>query len=234
MQGVYPAIITPLKENKVDYDGLRNNIDFLIENGVNGVIPVGTTGESPTLTPLEHEKVVEKVVEFVDGRVEVIAGTGSNSTSEALEFSQYAEDVGVDGVLLITPYYNKPTQEGLKRHFGEIANSINVPIVLYNVPSRTALNIEPETIKYLFNEYSNISAVKEANPNLSQVSEVLDSCDIDILSGNDELTLPIISLGGKGVVSVIANIAPKEFVQLILQMQANLIRQKKFTTICFH
>ncbi|MBB6067670.1 4-hydroxy-tetrahydrodipicolinate synthase [Methanococcus maripaludis] len=215
MQGVYPAIITPLKENKVDYDGLRNNIDFLIENGVNGVIPVGTTGESPTLTPLEHEKVVEKVVEFVDGRVEVIAGTGSNSTSEALEFSQYAEDVGVDGVLLITPYYNKPTQEGLKRHFGEIANSINVPIVLYNVPSRTALNIEPETIKYLFNEYSNISAVKEANPNLSQVSEVLDSCDIDILSGNDELTLPIISLGGKGVVSVIANIAPKEFVQMV-------------------
>ncbi|MBA2851053.1 4-hydroxy-tetrahydrodipicolinate synthase [Methanococcus maripaludis] len=215
MQGVYPAIITPLKENKVDYDGLRNNIDFLIENGVSGVIPVGTTGESPTLTPLEHEKVVEKVVEFVDGRVEVIAGTGSNSTSEALEFSQYAEDVGVDGVLLITPYYNKPTQEGLKRHFGEIANSINVPIVLYNVPSRTALNIEPETIKYLFNEYSNISAVKEANPNLSQVSEVLDSCDIDILSGNDELTLPIISLGGKGVVSVIANIAPKEFVQMV-------------------
>lgn len=215
MQGVYPAIITPFKENKVDYAGLRNNIDFLIENGVSGVIPVGTTGESPTLTPLEHEKVVEKVVEFVDGRVEVIAGTGSNSTSEALEFSQYAEDVGVDGVLLITPYYNKPTQEGLKRHFGEIANSINVPIVLYNVPSRTALNIEPETIKYLFNEYSNISAVKEANPNLSQVSEVLDSCDIDILSGNDELTLPIISLGGKGVVSVIANIAPKEFVQMV-------------------
>ena len=215
MQGVYPAIITPLKENKVDYDGLRNNIDFLIENGVSGVIPVGTTGESPTLTPLEHEKVVEKVVEFVDGRVEVIAGTGSNSTSEALEFSQYAEDVGVDGVLLITPYYNKPTQEGLKRHFGEIANSINVPIVLYNVPSRTALNIEPETIKYLFNEYSNISAVKEANPNLSQVSEVLDSCNIDVLSGNDELTLPIISLGGKGVVSVIANIAPKEFVQMV-------------------
>ncbi|MBA2853651.1 4-hydroxy-tetrahydrodipicolinate synthase [Methanococcus maripaludis] len=215
MQGVYPAIITPFKENKVDYDGLRTNIDFLIENGVSGVIPVGTTGESPTLTPLEHEKVVEKVVEFVDGRVEVIAGTGSNSTSEALEFSQYAEDVGVDGVLLITPYYNKPTQEGLKRHFGEIANSINVPIVLYNVPSRTALNIEPETINYLFNEYSNISAVKEANPNLSQVSEVLDSCDIDILSGNDELTLPIISLGGKGVVSVIANIAPKEFVQMV-------------------
>jgi len=215
MQGVYPAIITPLKENKVDYDGLRNNIDFLIENGVSGVIPVGTTGESPTLTPLEHEKVVEKVVEFVDGRVEVIAGTGSNSTSEALEFSQYAEDVGVDGVLLITPYYNKPTQEGLKRHFGEIANSINVPIVLYNVPSRTALNIEPETIKYLFEEYSNITAIKEANPNLSQVSEVLDSCNIDVLSGNDELTLPIISLGGKGVVSVIANIAPKEFVQMV-------------------
>ncbi|WP_459202230.1 4-hydroxy-tetrahydrodipicolinate synthase [Methanococcus sp. CF] len=215
MQGVYPAIITPFKDGKVDYDGLRTNIDFLIENGVTGVIPVGTTGESPTLTPLEHENVIEKTVEFVDGRVEVIAGTGSNSTSEALEFSQYAEDVGVDGVLLITPYYNKPSQEGLKRHFGEIANSINVPIVLYNVPSRTALNIEPETIKYLFEEYSNITAVKEANPNLSQVSEVLDSCNIDVLSGNDELTLPIMSLGGKGVVSVVANIAPKEFVQMV-------------------
>nr|A9A656.1 RecName: Full=4-hydroxy-tetrahydrodipicolinate synthase; Short=HTPA synthase [Methanococcus maripaludis C6] len=215
MQGVYPAIVTPFKDGKVDYDGLRTNIDYLIENGVSGVIPVGTTGESPTLTPLEHEKVIEKVVEFVDGRVEVIAGTGSNSTSEALEFSQYAEDVGVDGVLLITPYYNKPSQEGLKRHFGEIANSINVPIVLYNVPSRTALNIEPETIKYLFEEYSNITAIKEANPNLSQVSEVLDSCNIDVLSGNDELTLPIISLGGKGVVSVVANIAPKEFVQMV-------------------
>ncbi|ABO35337.1 dihydrodipicolinate synthase [Methanococcus maripaludis C5] len=215
MQGVYPAIVTPFKDGKVDYDGLRTNIDFLIENGISGVIPVGTTGESPTLTPLEHEKVIENVVEFVDGRVEVIAGTGSNSTSEALEFSQYAEDIGVDGVLLITPYYNKPTQEGLKRHFGEIANSINVPIALYNVPSRTALNIEPETIKYLFEEYSNITAIKEANPNLSQVSEVLDSCNIDVLSGNDELTLPIISLGGKGVVSVIANIAPKEFVQMV-------------------
>ncbi|MBA2862812.1 4-hydroxy-tetrahydrodipicolinate synthase [Methanococcus maripaludis] len=215
MQGVYPAIITPFKDGKVDYDGLQSNLDFLIENGVSGVIPVGTTGESPTLTPLEHEQVIEKVVEFVDGRVEVIAGTGSNSTSEALEFSQYAEDVGVDGVLLITPYYNKPSQEGLKRHFGEIANSINVPIVLYNVPSRTALNIEPYTIKYLFEEYSNITAIKEANPNLSQVSEVLDSCNIDVLSGNDELTLPIISLGGKGVVSVVANIAPKEFVQMV-------------------
>jgi len=215
MQGVYPAIVTPFKDGKVDYDGLRSNIDFLIENGVSGVIPVGTTGESPTLTPLEHENVIEKVVEFVNGRVEVIAGTGSNSTSEALEFSQYAEDVGVDGVLLITPYYNKPSQEGLKRHFGEIANSINVPIVLYNVPSRTALNIEPDTIKYLFEEYSNITAIKEANPNLSQVSEVLDSCNIDVMSGNDELTLPIISLGGKGVVSVVANIAPKEFVQMV-------------------
>jgi 4-hydroxy-tetrahydrodipicolinate synthase len=154
-------------------------------------------------------------VDFVNGRVEVIAGTGSNSTLEALEFSQYAEDVGADRVLLITPYYNKPPQEGLKRHFGEVANSITVPIVLYNVPSRTALNIEPDTIKYLFDEYSNITAIKEANPNLSQVSEILDICNIDVLSGNDELTLPIMSLGGKGVISVIANIAPKEFVQMV-------------------
>ncbi|ABR55343.1 dihydrodipicolinate synthase [Methanococcus vannielii SB] len=215
MQGVYPAIVTPFKDGSVDFEGLRKNIDFLIENGVKGVVPVGTTGESPTLTPKEHEKVIEKVVDFVNGRVEVIAGTGSNSTLEALEFSQYAEDVGADRVLLITPYYNKPPQEGLKRHFGEVANSITVPIVLYNVPSRTALNIEPDTIKYLFDEYSNITAIKEANPNLSQVSEILDICNIDVLSGNDELTLPIMSLGGKGVISVIANIAPKEFVQMV-------------------
>lgn len=215
MQGVFPAIITPFKDGEVDYQGLEENINFLIDNGVSGIVSVGTTGESPTLTYEEHKKVIEKSIEVADGKIKVIAGAGSNSTVEAVEFSQHAEDVGADGVLLITPYYNKPTQEGLKRHFGEIAGAINVPIVLYNVPSRTAVNLEPETIKYLYEEYSNVTAVKEANPNLSQVSEISELCDIQILSGNDELTLPIISLGGCGVVSVIANIVPKEMVQMV-------------------
>ncbi|MBW9220999.1 4-hydroxy-tetrahydrodipicolinate synthase [Methanothermococcus sp. SCGC AD-155-M21] len=215
MQGVFPAIITPFKGDNVDYQGLEHNINFLIENGVNGIVAVGTTGESPTLTHEEHKSIIEKTIETVDGRVEVIAGTGSNSTMEAIELSQFAEDVGADALLLITPYYNKPTQEGLKRHFGEIAQSVNIPMVLYNVPSRTSVNIEPKTIKYLHEEYSNITALKEANPNLSHISEVINSCDIDVISGNDELTLPIISLGGKGVISVVSNILPKEFVEMV-------------------
>ena len=215
MQGVFPAIITPFKGDSIDYQGLEHNINFLIENGVGGIVAVGTTGESPTLTHEEHKSIIEKTVEIVDGRVEVIAGTGSNSTMEAIELSQFAEDVGADALLLITPYYNKPTQEGLKRHFGEIAQSVNIPIVLYNIPSRTSVNIEPKTIKYLYEEYSNITTLKEANPNLSHISEVINSCDIDVLSGNDELTLPIISLGGKGVISVVSNILPKEFVEMV-------------------
>lgn len=215
MQGVFPAIITPFKGDNVDYQGLEHNINFLIENGVSGIVAVGTTGESPTLTHEEHKSIIEKTIEIVDGRVEVIAGTGSNSTMEAIELSQFAEDVGADALLLITPYYNKPTQEGLKRHFGEIAQSVNIPMVLYNVPSRTSVNIEPKTIKYLYEEYSNITALKEANPNLSHISEVINSCDIDVISGNDELTLPIISLGGKGVISVVSNILPKEFVEMV-------------------
>ncbi|AEH07233.1 4-hydroxy-tetrahydrodipicolinate synthase [Methanothermococcus okinawensis] len=215
MQGVFPAIVTPFKDGGVYYEGLEKNINFLIDNGVSGIVSVGTTGESPTLTYEEHQKVIEKAVDTVNGKVKVIAGSGSNSTKEAIELSQFAEDVGADAVLLITPYYNKPTQEGLKKHFGKIAESINIPIVLYNVPSRTAVNLEPETIKYLYEEYSNITTVKEANPNLSQVSEIVSSCDINVLSGNDELTLPIISLGGKGVISVLANIVPKEFVEMV-------------------
>ncbi|AIJ06400.1 dihydrodipicolinate synthase [Methanocaldococcus bathoardescens] len=214
-KGVYPAIITPFKNNEIDYNGLEENINFLIENGVSGIVAVGTTGESPTLSHEEHKKVIEKVVEIVDGRVQVIAGAGSNCTEEAIELSIFAEDVGADAVLSIAPYYNKPTQEGLRRHFGKIAESINIPIILYNVPSRTSVNLEPKTVKLLAEEYSNISAVKEANPNLSQVSELIHDAKITVLSGNDELTLPIIALGGKGVISVVANIVPKEFVEMV-------------------
>ncbi|HIP16208.1 MAG TPA: 4-hydroxy-tetrahydrodipicolinate synthase [Methanothermococcus okinawensis] len=215
MEGVFPAIITPFKNNSVDYEGLKKNIDFLIENGVSGIVTVGTTGESPTLSYEEHNKVIEKTVEFVDGRVKVIAGTGSNSTREAIELSKFARDVGADALLLVAPYYNKPTQEGLKRHFVKVAETVDLPIVLYNIPSRTGVNIAPETVKFLYEECSNIVAIKEANPNLSHVSEIISICNIDVLSGNDELTLPIIALGGKGVISVLSNILPKEFVDMV-------------------
>ena len=223
MQGVFPAIITPFKNGEVNYEGLEQNINFLINNGVSGIVSVGTTGESPTLTYDEHKKIIEKSVEICNGKIEVIAGTGSNSTNEAIELSQFAEDVGADALLLITPYYNKPSQEGLKQHFSKIAQSTNIPIVLYNVPSRTGVNLTPETVKYLFNEYSNITTIKEANPDLSHVSDIINSCNISVLSGNDELTLPIISLGGKGVISVVANIFPKEFVEMV-----NLANNGKF------
>ncbi|ACX73423.1 dihydrodipicolinate synthase [Methanocaldococcus vulcanius M7] len=213
-KGVYPAIITPFKNGEVDFEGLEDHLNFLIENGVSGVVAVGTTGESPTLSHEEHKKVIEKVVDIANGKIQVIAGAGSNCTREAVELSIFAEDVGADAILSITPYYNKPTQEGLKKHFEKIAQSVNIPIVLYNVPSRTALNLEPKTVKVLSEEYSNISAVKEANPNLSQVSELIQN-GITVLSGNDELTLPIMSLGGKGVVSVVANIVPREFVEMV-------------------
>ncbi|MBW9223331.1 4-hydroxy-tetrahydrodipicolinate synthase [Methanothermococcus sp. SCGC AD-155-E23] len=215
MEGVFPAIVTPFKNNAVDYQGLKRNIDFLIENGVSGIVTVGTTGESPTLSYEEHIKVVEKTVEFVDGRVEVIAGTGSNSTREAIELSRSARDVGADALLLVAPYYNRPTQEGLKRHFLKVAESVDLPIVLYNIPSRTGVDIAPETVKFLYEECSNIVAIKEANPDLSRVSEIISSCDIDVLSGNDELTLPIMALGGKGVISVLSNILPREFVEMV-------------------
>ena len=215
MEGVFPAIVTPFKNNAVDYQGLKRNIDFLIENGVSGIVTVGTTGESPTLSYEEHIKVVEKTVEFVDGRVEVIAGTGSNSTREAIELSRSARDVGADALLLVAPYYNRPTQEGLKRHFLKVAESVDLPIVLYNIPSRTGVDIAPETVKFLYEECSNIVAIKEANPDLTRVSEIISSCDIDVLSGNDELTLPIMALGGKGVISVLSNILPREFVEMV-------------------
>ncbi|WP_423792252.1 4-hydroxy-tetrahydrodipicolinate synthase [Methanocaldococcus indicus] len=213
--GVYPAIITPFKNYNIDFDGLKKNIEFLIENDVDGIVVVGTSGESPTLTHDEHKEVIKKAVEFVDGRIKVIAGTGSNNTQEAIELSKFAEDVGVDAILSVVPYYNKPTQEGLKKHFGTIAESVDLPIIIYNIPTRCIVNMSVETAKYLSNEYSNIVAVKEANPNLSQVSELILETDLEVLSGNDELTLPILALGGKGVVSVIANILPKEMKELV-------------------
>lgn len=208
-RGTYVAIVTPFKDGLVDYDTLERHVNFLIEKGVSGIVPCGTTGESPTLTHEEHEKVVEQVVKFVGGRVHVMAGTGSNSTAEAIRLTKHAERAGADSALLVTPYYNKPTQEGLYYHFKTIAESTSLPIVLYNIPGRCGVEIAPETIARL-SEIKNIVAVKHATGSVDGASTLRMLCDIEILSGDDSMTLPLMSIGAVGVVSVIANIIPQD------------------------
>ncbi len=206
-EGSHVAIVTPFKSGAVDFDKLGELIEFQLENGTHGIVPCGTTGESPTLSHAEHEEVVRFTVETVDGRAKVIAGSGSNNTAEAVSLTQAAEAVGADGALVITPYYNKPTQEGLYRHFSRIAESSGIPLVLYNVPSRTGVNMLPETTARLA-ELPTVQAVKEATGNVAQASQVIELCDIEVLSGEDGLVLPLMAVGGKGVISVVANVAP--------------------------
>lgn len=207
------AIVTPFKENgDVDYDRFRDLIEFHIKNGTDCIIVCGTTGESSTLTHEEHLECIRFCTEVVNKRIPVVAGTGSNCTETAVYLSQEAEKYGVDGLLLVTPYYNKATQKGLINHFSTVAASVSVPIILYNVPSRTGVNIQPETAVYLAKNVENIVAIKEASGNISQVTKLAalaDGC-IDIYSGNDDQVVPLLSLGGKGVISVIANIAPQQ------------------------
>lgn len=216
IQGVLPAIITPFTgDNKVDTEGLRQNIEFLIENGVSGIVPCGTTGESATLSFEEHKKVIEIAVE--SSKVPVVAGTGSNNTTEALELTEFAKDAGADAALLITPYYNKPNDKGMLAHFKKIAREVDLPLILYNVPSRTGINLKPEIVAELAKE-SNIIGIKEASGNLEQITRILELTqdeDFVVLSGDDALTLPILALGGKGVISVVANVAPKLMVSMI-------------------
>ncbi|MFQ5861979.1 MAG: 4-hydroxy-tetrahydrodipicolinate synthase [Candidatus Brocadiales bacterium] len=207
--GSVVALVTPFKNGEVDLKKLGELIEFHVREGTNAVSPCGTTGESPTLSHEEHEKVISEVVQRVQGRIPVIAGTGSNNTREALRLTKYACKAGADGALVITPYYNKPTQEGIYRHFKALAEEADIPIVLYNVPSRTGVSISPETVARLA-ELKNIVAIKEASGSLDQVSAILGLCDITVLSGDDSLTLPTLSIGGKGVVSVVANIVPRE------------------------
>ncbi|MBM7872097.1 4-hydroxy-tetrahydrodipicolinate synthase [Clostridium pascui] len=206
------AIVTPFTADlEVDYAKLRELIDFQIENGTDSIIICGTTGEASTLTHEEHLDCIRVCVEHVNKRVPVIAGTGSNCTKTAIYLSQEAEKSGVDALLVVTPYYNKATQNGLKGHFTAIANSVNIPIILYNVPSRTGCNILPETAVSLAKEVSNIVAIKETTENMSQVAKLMKLADgcIDLYSGNDDQVIPLLSLGGKGVISVVANVAPK-------------------------
>jgi 4-hydroxy-tetrahydrodipicolinate synthase len=221
LQGCYVAIVTPfLEDGMVDEDGLRKNIEFLIEKGVAGIVPCGTTGESATLSWTEHNRVVDIALSQAKGRVQVIAGAGSNNTLESIEAARHANDKGADAILCITPYYNKPTQEGLYQHYKMIAEKVDIPIVLYNVPGRTGVNMGPETVERLC-EFKNIVAVKEASGNLLQVSEIHRRCGdrLTILSGDDALTLPILCCGGSGVVSVVANILPDKMVAMIKAFQ---------------
>jgi 4-hydroxy-tetrahydrodipicolinate synthase len=216
--GVFTAIVTPFNQDEsVNEDALRNLIDFNIENGVSGIVPCGTTGESPTLTHDEHDAVIELTVRHVNGRVPVIGGTGSNSTREAIRLSQHAEEVGVDAVLLVNPYYNKPTQEGLYRHFKAVADSVNIPCIVYNIKGRTAVNVETDTLMRLINDCDNITGVKEASGDLSQIQEVINRSpdNFSVLSGDDNIALDLVRGGGQGVISVASNFIPGQMVEMM-------------------
>jgi 4-hydroxy-tetrahydrodipicolinate synthase len=219
--GSLVALITPFdKNNQIDEQGIKELVEFHIKNGTDGIVPCGTTGESPTLSHEEHKKVIDLTVKAVGGRIPVIAGTGSNSTEEAIDLTSAAKEIGADGVLLVMPYYNKPTQKGLYMHFKTIVEKVDIPAIVYNVPSRSGVNLLPVTLAELA-ELKNIVAVKEASGNLEQMAEVMYLCGdkITLLSGDDKILLPVLSIGGKGVISVVANIIPKEVSLMVKEFQ---------------
>ena len=217
--GLSVAITTPFRNGEVDYQLLQDQVEFQIAAGTTCVVPVGTTGECPTLSHDEHERVIASVVEISAGRVKVMAGTGSNSTSEALRLSKFAEKAGADAALVVGPYYNKPTQEGFYQHFKALAEAVGIPICIYNIPGRTAKNIEPETIIRMA-ELPGITMLKEATGSMDQASQILQSTNLTVLSGDDSLTLPLLALGGRGVISVVGNIVPKDVIALIKSFDA--------------
>lgn len=212
--GLGVAIVTPFKDGVLDVSKLREQIEFQISAGTNTLVPVGTTGESPTLTHDEHERVISEVVQMAAGRCKVMAGTGSNSTAEALRLTKWAAKEGADASLQVAPYYNKPTQEGFYQHFKAIAEAIDIPHCIYNIPGRSAKNIEPETIARLA-EIPNITMVKEATGSLDQCSQVLNLTNLTVLSGDDSLTLPMMSIGAEGVISVAGNIVPQDIITMV-------------------
>ena len=217
--GLSVALVTPLKNGQVDFATLRAQVDYQIAAGTTCLCPVGTTGESPTLSHEEHERVISEVVQAAAGRAKVMAGTGSNSTAEALRLTKWAAKEGADAALLVAPYYNKPTQEGFFLHYQAVAESVGIPICVYNIPGRTGKNIEPETIARLA-EIKNITMVKEATGQLDQASQILNTTNLTVLSGDDSLTLPIMSVGGEGVVSVVGNIVPRDMIALVAAYRA--------------
>ena len=214
--GSLVAIVTPFRNGKFDEKSYGELIEFQIANGTHGIVPCGTTGESATLSQQEHERVVAFTVEAVNHRIPVIAGTGSNATDEAIIFTKHAKQVGADGALLITPYYNKPTQEGLYQHYAAVAKAVDLPLVLYNIQSRTSVNMTPATIARTA-QFDNVVGIKEGSGSLGQVSEIIHLCgeNFTILSGDDPLTLPMMALGAKGVITVTANVAPKDMANMV-------------------
>src|SRR5262245_5470621 len=216
LQGSIVALVTPFRNGKVDEAKLRELVDFHAAQGTDGIVPCGTTGESPTLSHEEHKRVVEIVIEAARGRLPIIAGTGSNSTAEAIDLTAHAKRAGAAAALVVSPYYNKPTQDGLYRHFRAIAEAVDLPIVVYNIAGRTAVNIETDTLARLAKDCAGIIGVKEASGSLDQMTQVILACgpDFSVLSGDDNLTLPLMSVGGRGVISVIANFVPRDTAEM--------------------
>jgi 4-hydroxy-tetrahydrodipicolinate synthase len=224
--GVTVALITPFKGGEVDYQALGKLVAWHVEQGTDCLAPVGTTGESPTLDHEEHERVIGTVVERAAGRIKVMPGTGSNSTREAIRLTRFARRAGADGALLVGPYYNKPTQEGYYRHFAAVAEAVDLPLVLYNIPGRTGSNILPETIARLA-ALPTVVGIKEATGSLDQASQIADLCNLTILSGDDSLTLPLMSIGGRGVVSVAGNIVPRDLKALVAAFDAGRVAEAR-------
>lgn len=228
--GSMVALVTPFKDGKVDEKKLRELVDFHIKNGTDVLVPCGTTGESATLSFEEHEKVVEVVIDQAKGKVPVIAGTGSNNTEEALKLTKHAKEAGANGALVITPYYNKPTQKGMYLHFEKIAKEVDIPIVLYNVPGRTSVNLLPETVAKLA-KIKNIVGIKEASGDLKQASDIIGLCGdkFDLISGDDFIVFPMLALGGRGVISVVANLVPAEMAALIDEFNKGNLEKARAT-----
>jgi 4-hydroxy-tetrahydrodipicolinate synthase len=212
--GLSVALITPFKDGEVDVLALRQQVQFQIDAGTQCLCPVGTTGESPTLSHEEHERVISEVVQAAAGQVKVMPGTGSNSTSEALRLTRWAAREGADAALMVAPYYNKPTQEGFYQHYKAVAEAVEIPLCVYNIPGRTGKNIEPDTFARLA-EIDNITMVKEATGSMDQASQILATTDLTILSGDDSMTLPLLAIGGEGVISVVGNIVPRDMIALL-------------------
>ena len=228
LKGSLVALVTPFRNGEIDAPTLRRLVEFHIRSGTSGLVPCGTTGESATLSQKEHEQVIEITTQTARGRIPVIAGAGSNNTQEALRFTRHAASAGADAALLISPYYNKPTQEGLYRHFRTIAESIDLPIVIYNIASRTGVNIEPETFARLA-KISSITGVKESSGSLEQMSRIKALCGerFILISGDDALTLPVLAIGGTGVISVVANLLPKEVARLVEEFRKGNLAQAR-------
>src|SRR5262245_25977912 len=234
--GLTVALITPFRSGEIDFEELGRLVDWHVEQGTDCLAPVGTTGESPTLDHEEHERVIAAVAERARGRIKVMPGTGSNSTKEAIRLTKFAKKVGATGALMVGPYYNKPTQEGYFRHFATVAESVDLPIILYNIPGRTGSNILPETIARLA-KLPTIVAIKEATGSMDQASAIAALCDITLLSGDDSLTLPLLAIGGRGVVSVVGNIVPRDMKALCAAFDAGkfadaLAWHKKLFPLC--